>query len=250
MHLACWGNSAFAMPDQLTILLHRIFSSRSAFSPGGDDPAVLHLDRAVLCLGETQGVPKGIGHCMWFVERSQEPVSTRIDPLPNGWEIATDRDGPSSHSFEKAIRRTVMIRDRDTYLGSPEERKYLHRGTFPHHNDLAPQLVIIDTAPKSCIVSGVDEHYTHMGIQVARQERQRIKQSLVAHIRTTTSRIHDKTMVAGPDQIADSRCRGRIIISCAHEVNTTPTRQDRRWYGWPEPKGPSQVDVALTVGKQ
>ena len=237
------------MHHQLAIFLRRMFASRTAFSPGGDDPAVLRLDRAALGVGETQGEPKGIGHCKWIVERSQEPVSTWLDPLPNGWEIATDRDGPGRHSFEKAVRRPVMIGDRDTHLGSTEEGKYLLRRAFPHDNDLAPQPVMFDRAPESRIVGGVDEHHTHTGIEVARQEGQCIKQDFVAHVRTTAPRIHDKA-VAGPRQITEMRCQSPILLCHARKVNTASTRQDGRWGGWPEPIGPSQVDVALAVGKQ
>src|ERR1039457_4545612 len=111
------------MQHQLAIFLRRMVANRTAFSPSGDDPAVLRLDCAALGGGEAQGEPKGIGHCKWFVERSQEASATWLDPSPNGWEIATDRDGPGRHSFEKAVRRPVMIGNRAAHLGSTEEGK-------------------------------------------------------------------------------------------------------------------------------
>ena len=233
---------------QFAILLRRLFPSRTTLSPSGDDPAILCPDCPALGVREAQGEPKGIGHCLWIVERSQEPVPTGLDPLPDGWEVATDRDGPGRHSFEKAVRRPVMIGDRDTHLGSAEEGKHLTRRAFSRDNDLVPQLVMFDRAPESRIVGGVDEHHTHTGIEVGRQEGQCLKQDLIAHVRTTAPCIHDKA-VTGPRQITELRCQSPIL-SHARKVNTAPTRQDGRWGGWPEPTGPSQVDVALAVGKQ
>ena len=87
------------MHHQFAIFFRRIFAGRTAFGPSGDDPAVLRLDRAALDVGETQGEPKGIGNCKWIVARSQEPIPTWLDPLPDGWEVATDRDGPGRHSL-------------------------------------------------------------------------------------------------------------------------------------------------------
>ena len=98
-------------------------------------------------------------------------------------------------------------------------------------------------------MGGVDEHHTHTGIQVARQQGQCIKQDFVAHVRTTAPRIHDKA-VTGPHQVTKMRCQCPILLSRRAQVNAAPTRQDSRWGGWPEPTGPSQVDVALAVGKQ
>ena len=59
---------------QLAVQLDRLSSSRTAFSTGGYDSAVLRLDRAALGVRETQGQPKGIGHRKRIAERSQEPV--------------------------------------------------------------------------------------------------------------------------------------------------------------------------------
>ena len=181
----------FTMHHQLAILLRRMFASRTAFSPGGDDPAVLRLDRAALGVGETQGEPKGIGHCKWIVERSQKPVSTWLDPLPNGWEIATDRDGPGRHSLQKAVRRPVLIGDRDTHLGSPEEGKYLAWRALPHDNDLVSQAVAFDRAPQSRIVSRVDEHNTHTG-NPARSPARTVHQAGFRCARTNDSPAHSQ----------------------------------------------------------
>jgi hypothetical protein len=109
--------------------------------------------------------------------------------------------------------------------------------------------VLFDRAPESRIVGGVDEHHSHTGIEVARQDGQCIKQDFVAHVRTTAPRIHDKAVI-GPHQITERRCHSPILLSHARKVNTASARQDGRRDGWPEPTGPSEVDVALAVGKQ
>src|SRR5260370_29203107 len=150
------GEVVFTMHHQLVILLRRMFASRTAFSPGGDDQAVLRLDRATLGVGEAQGEPKGIGHCKWIVERSQEPVSTWLDPLPNGWEIATDRDSPGRHGLQKAVRRPVLIGDRDTHLGSTKEGKYLARRAPSRDNDPITPSMMFDSTTESPIIGGVD----------------------------------------------------------------------------------------------
>ena len=237
------------MYHQLAIFLRRMFASRTAFSPGGDDPAVLCLDRASLGVGETQGEPKGIGDRKWIVERSQEPVSTWLDPLPNGWEIATDRNGPGPHSLQKAVRRPVSIGDRDTHLGSTKEGEYLARRALSRDNDLITQSVMFDGTAESHIMGGVDEYNTHAGIQLGRQQEQCFKQEFVAHVRTKAPCIHDNAVVR-PHQVTKLWCQFAMFLGHERQVNAAPARQDSRWGRWPEPPGPGQVDVALAVGKQ
>jgi hypothetical protein len=108
--------------------------------------------------------------------------------------------------------------------------------------------VVLDGAPENRVVSGVDEHHPHTGIEVSRQQGQRVQQDFVPHVWTGPPRVHDEARI-GCHEVTELRRPSWNLLGHRRKVDATAARQNGCSGSRPEPPGLRQVDVSLAVGK-